>query len=220
MVLPVIELIKKLRDIVVREHRLALMAALSVFAFLGMASEVLEHEAIFGDVEILRFAHSHSTWLLDAVALAVTQGGSGNVLVPVGLAVFGYLLSQKRRTGALFWAASVTGASVLNLLAKQLFARSRPDLWVSIAPEPTYSFPSGHAMNSLAAAGAILVLTWDSTERLKIAAGLLLFVLLVGISRVYLGVHFPSDVLAGWAFSALWLTLVAFFFRNERVATS
>ena len=220
MVLSVIELINKLRGLVLRKRGLVLLAAFSILAFLGMASEVLEHESIYGDAEILRFAHAHSTRLLDAFALVVTQGGSGNVLVPVDLAVFGYLLSQKRRTGALFWTASVTGASVLNLLAKQFFERSRPGLWLSIAPEPTFSFPSGHAMNSLAAAGAILVLTWDSTERVKIAVGLSCFVLLVGISRVYLGVHFPSDVIAGWASSALWITLVAIFFRKERLATS
>lgn len=220
MVLSVIALIKNLRDFVLRERGLVLLAALSVLAFLGMASEVLEHEAIYGDAEILRFAHSHSTRLLDAIALVVTQGGSGNVLVPVDLAVFGYLLSQKRPIGAVFWAASVTGASALNLLAKQLFERSRPDLWISIASEPTFSFPSGHAMNSLAAAGALMVLTWHSAQRVKIAVGLIFFVLLVGISRVYLGVHFPSDVVAGWAFSALWITLVTIKFRKERVATS
>lgn len=220
MVQPVIELLKKLCEFVLRERALVLLAALSVLAFLGMASEVLEHEAIFGDAEVLRFAHSHSTQLLDAIALVVTQGGSGNVLIPVDLAVFGYLVSQKRTIGAVFWTASVTGASALNLLAKQVFERSRPDLWVSIAPEHTLSFPSGHAMNSLAAAGALLVLTWHSPERVKIAVGLFLFVLSVGISRVYLGVHFPSDVLAGWAFSALWITLVTIKFRKERVATS
>lgn len=220
MVVSVIELINKLRDFVLRERALVLLAAFSVLAFLGMASEVLEHEAIFGDAEILRFAHSHSTPLLDAIALVVTQGGSGNFLVPVDLAVFGYLLSQKRVIGAVFWTASVAGASALNLLAKQVFERSRPDLWVSIASEPTFSFPSGHAMNSLAAATALVVLTWHSPKRVNIAVGLIFFVLLVGISRVYLGVHFPSDVVAGWAFSALWITIVTIKFRKERVATS
>lgn len=220
MVRSVFELIKKLRDFVLRERGLVLLAALSVLAFLGMASEVIEHVAIYGDAEILRFAHSHSTVLLDSIALVVTRGGTGNVLVPVDLAVFGYLLSQKRIIGAVFWTASVTGASALNLLAKQVFERSRPDHWVSIASEPTFSFPSGHAMNSLAAAGALMVLTWHSTQRVKIAAGLILFVLSVGISRVYLGIHFPSDVAAGWAFSALWITLVTIKFRKQRVATS
>ncbi len=215
-----IELIKKLRDFISRERSLVVMAALLVLTFSGIASEVLEQETMMGDAKILRFVHSHSTRLLDAVALVVTKGGSYNVLIPVDLAVFGYLLSQKRTMGAQFWMASVTGASLLNFLAKQFFERSRPDLWVSIAPEATFSFPSGHAMNSLAAAGAILVLTWHSPGRVKIAAGLFFFVLLVGISRVYLGVHFPSDVIAGWAFSALWISLVAIKFRKARLGSS
>lgn len=132
MALPVIELIKKLFDFVLRERGSVLLAALSVLAFLGMASEVLEHEAIYGDAEILRFAHPNSTRLLDAIALVVTQGGSGNVLVPVDMAVFGYFSSQKRSIGAVFWAASAKLTSALNVLSKQVFERSRPDDWVSI----------------------------------------------------------------------------------------
>lgn len=179
MALPVIELIKKLFDFVLRERGSVLLAALSVLAFLGMASEVLEHEAIYGDAEILRFAHPNSTRLLDAIALVVTQGGSGNVLVPVDMAVFGYFSSQKRSIGAVFWAASAKLTSALNVLSKQVL--SEVDLTIGYqSSEPTFSFRSRHAMDSLAAAGALMVLIWHSTQRLKITGALIFFRVLVG----------------------------------------
>ena len=88
--------------------------------------------------------------------------------------------------------------------------RPRPTLWLSIRPEHTYSFPSGHAMDTAAVAVAVGFLLWPRQclgSRLVLALAAL-FALGVGWARVYLGVHYPSDVLAGWAAAAGWVLLI------------
>ncbi len=118
----------------------------------------------------------------------------------------------------LFAGLALVGSALLNLATKHLFARERPDLWVSIAPEDTYSFPSGHAMGSMTLAAV------------RDPAGVAHALALAGgrgrpvpsrcwwaLSRVYLGVHYPSDILAGWTAASVW-TVAAFLmvFRHHR----
>jgi membrane-associated phospholipid phosphatase len=115
------------------------------------------------------------------------------------------LLALRHRGNALFWAVAMGGTGVLNSGAKLFFRRERPELWLSPAPEHTYSFPSGHAMGSMALVAALAVLAWPTRWRwwAIILGGA--FTLSVGFSRVYLGVHFPSDVVAGWSASLAWV---------------
>ena len=93
---------------------------------------------------------------------------------------------------------------MLNLAAKHYFARARPDLWLSLAPETTFSFPSGHAMGSMTLAAVVTALAWNTRWRWPACLAAIAFALLVGMSRVYLGVHFPSDILAGWSAALAW----------------
>ena len=117
----------------------------------------------------------------------------------------------RRRREAVFAAMSIIGSMLLNLAAKHSFARIRPDLWPSIRPETTYSFPSGHAMGSMTLAMVVVLLCWGVRTRggwswrwpVTIAAAA--FVVMVGLSRIYLGVHFPSDILAGWTAASIWV---------------
>ncbi len=193
-----------------RQHYLKLSALFfgviaPLVMFGDLAEDVLEKEAFFFDRPILMFMHSHATQVLDMVMVFITRVGSAVVLVPLNILVFGLLIYQKRRRDALFWALAVMGATVLNFIAKHAFARMRPDLWMSILPEPTYSFPSGHAMNSTAVMTALVVLAWNTRWRDLILAVGACFILLVGLSRIYLGVHYPSDIMAGWAASFAWV---------------
>ena len=118
-----------------------------------------------------------------------------------------FLRSHWKRLLLLFAGIALGGSALLNLGAKQLFARERPSLWESIHPETTFSFPSGHAMGSMTLAAVLVLLAWRTRWRWWVAVPALAFALLVGASRVYLGVHFPSDILAGWAAACAWVVL-------------
>lgn len=187
----------------------------------AVAEDVVKKEVFVFDHPILVFVHGHSSALLDAVMYGATQLGSARVLVPLCATVFGRLMWRARRADATFWLLAVGGAAALNFVAKQGFARVRPALWVSRIQETTYSFPSGHAMASLATVAAICVLLWPTRWRwwsLLLGA---LYVALIGASRVYFGVHYPSDILAGWAASLAWVLGLKLMFdlREGRRAT-
>lgn len=138
----------------------------------------------------------------------VTALGDGNLLTLFVLLVLGLLLVQRKRTTAALVAAATLSGSLLVSWAKLHTARPRPDIVPRLVDVSSLSFPSGHAANS-----AIVYLTLAAVAsqavvqrrvRTYLLAAALLLVALTGASRVYLGVHWPSDVLAGWSFGALW----------------
>jgi membrane-associated phospholipid phosphatase len=177
-----------------------------LFCFGVMAEDVLDQKLLAFDRPVLVFLHAHATDTLNRIMVWSSRAGSALVLVPVVITVAIYLYRQRVQARTWFWVLSVCGAALLNFLAKYSFARARPSLWVSILPETTYSFPSGHAMESMAVATAIVFLVWNrgNWRWASLAFGSI-FVLLVGASRIYLGVHYPSDVLAGWLASLAWV---------------
>lgn len=178
---------------------------LPLILFGMFADEVMEKEAFFFDQPVLMFFHAHATPFLDKLMYCATTAGSVMVLIPVNCIVFAWLIKQGRRPDAVFLVVAVIGAEVLNYAAKHFFGRVRPSLWISRVHELTFSFPSGHAMASMATVAALCMLSLTTgRRRLAIVVGSL-FVALVGVSRVYFGVHYPSDVLAGWAASFAWV---------------
>ncbi len=194
----------------VRRHQWQLLllfvcVLIPLYIFGNLADEVIEKEPFFFDEPILRFFYSLSMPFLDQVMIFFSRIGERYGLIPLNIAIFAALLWQRRRSDAIFWLLAVGGAAAINFAAKLAFGRVRPDLWISLAPETSFSFPSGHAMGTMALVAALLVLLWPTRWRwwVLILGGL--FVLLVSISRVYLGVHYPSDILAGWMASLAWV---------------
>ncbi len=198
-------------------RRVALAWALVLAPFLlwgELAEEVWKRESFRFDAPILLWLHDHSNAGLDRVMLGLSLVG-GYPLLFVSGALFLVLLATSRRRSAIFVALCIGGVSALNVSAKVIFQRTRPDLWVSLAPEPDYSFPSGHAMLSSAFVAMSLALVWRSTNsrarasawRLGSALLGITFVLAVGLSRLYLGVHYPTDIMAGWLASCAWIGL-------------
>ena len=154
------------------------------------------------------YAHPWLTLVMEAASLA----GGGWGLWPVGLIVLGLLTRAGRgREGALF-AIAVLGANLLNEAMKLFFHRPRPEPWFGYPKPHTYSFPSGHAFVSfcfcLCLAEILIRHGWPLAVKMAVWSAALGCTLTVGLSRVYLGVHYPTDVLGGYAAGIVWTTLI------------
>lgn len=138
----------------------------------------------------------------------VTALGDGNLLTLLVLAVVGLLLVQRKRMTAVLVTAATLSGSALVSWAKLHVGRSRPDIVPHLVDVSSLSFPSGHAANSAVVYLTLAAVASQEVEQRRVRAYLLamalLLVGLIGTSRVYLGVHWPSDVLAGWSFGGLW----------------
>ena len=200
------------RFVSARWQRLAVLfggVMLPLFAFGELADDVWRGGAFPWDAPVLRYAHSLSTPGRDAAMELISLLGYEWGVLPLVPIVFLFLFFLRHRGDALFFGVAMGGAGALNQGAKMLFQRARPDLWLSPAPEHTYSFPSGHAMGSMALVAALAVLAWPTRWRWWAIVLGGAFTFLVGLSRVYLGVHYPSDVLAGWLAALGWVVGVS-----------
>ena len=195
-----------------------LLIAAALWAFLGLADEVREGEQFRLDRAILLLFRDAADptdpigppWLESAVRDITALGGTVVLTIVAAGAVIFLFLSGKRGA-ALFVLAAVVGAITLSFAIKAGIERPRPDLVPHGTAVYTASFPSGHATGAAATyltLGALLA-RFQAHRRLKIF--LLSFAttltVLIGLSRVYLGVHWPSDVLAGWTLGASWALL-------------
>jgi undecaprenyl-diphosphatase len=192
-----------------------LAAAAGLWAFIALSDEVGEGELHALDRAILLALRNPADptdplgprWFEEFMRDLTGLGGHG-VLGLVLLAVSSFLLlAGLRRTAASVLAACLSGA-LLSSLLKHFFARPRPDLVPHGAYVMTASFPSGHALLSALVYLTLAALVARQLQRrrlrLHVICVAVVLTLLVGISRVYLGVHWPSDVLAGWAIGAAW----------------
>jgi undecaprenyl-diphosphatase len=187
-------------------------AAMLLFTWLGR--EILQGEVLAFDGHIRELVHGLASPRLTTIMWAASFYGGPRVLVPVGLLASAVFLIKRWRRGALLAVVLLLGAALLNWLLKFSFARVRPTSYFDYPLPDSPSFPSGHALYAASLFGGLAVLvTARMTNRgLQLLVWLLAvsLILLVGFSRVYLGVHYPSDVLAGYAIGVIWVTTVAF----------
>jgi len=177
---------------------------LPLWGFAALVGEVHEKKVFPFDAPILTMLHAVATPTLDHFFVLMTRLGYSWGVVPLDVILLLLFVLLRRFRDALFFVLAVIGSGVLDIVAKNHFARMRPDLWLSITPETTFSFPSGHAMGSATLGVAVILLCWPTRWRWPVTIVSLIFVLLVGVSRVYLGVHYPSDILAGWTAAIAW----------------
>ncbi|MEV4954360.1 phosphatase PAP2 family protein [Paenarthrobacter nitroguajacolicus] len=190
--------------------------ALSLALVFGEVYEsVTEADGVAGlDDPVLAAAKSARSPALDMATTAYTNiGGTvGMPIIAVGIMIF---LATKRRswTPVILMLAAGLGSLIITILGKPLFGRARPDLVDAIPPyEHSASFPSGHSLNSIVIAGivAYLIILRLKTAKARVITVLVAaaFAFTMGLSRVYLGHHWLTDVLAAWAIGIAWLALV------------
>jgi undecaprenyl-diphosphatase len=156
--------------------------------------------------------HAYAHPNLTLVMKAASALGSGWVLWPAGAMIVTVLaLAGRTKDGALF-ALAVVGANLVDEAVKMLFHRTRPDPWFGYPLPSTYSFPSGHAFVSfcffLCLAEIVIRDDWPMLRKLTIWLVAVFCTFTIGLSRVYLGVHYPTDVLAGYLGAIMWTTLI------------
>nr|WP_312392490.1 phosphatase PAP2 family protein [Stenotrophomonas geniculata] len=178
---------------------------LPLAGFVALADEVHEFESFHFDAPLLWQMHGLHSPLLDRFFVLISKLGYEWFLIPADVLIIGALLGYRRWREATFVAVSFVGSALLNMGSKHFFQRQRPSLWESIVPESTFSFPSGHAMGSMTLAVTLVLLTWNTRWRWPVLLLAPAFSLLVSVSRVYLGVHYPSDILAGWCAALVWV---------------
>ena len=209
-----------MREGLFKRDRITVVVALFVIAatswvFLELADEIMEEEPLHFDRQILLALRTPDDlndpigpiWFEEMVRDITSLGGTVVLSLVTALVCVFLLLSEKRVDAGVLLTAAVTGALVSHSL-KSFFGRARPDLVAHHTEVISLSFPSGHSMSSAVVFMTIGTIISQSQpkQRLKtfaIATAVLLTIL-VGSSRVYLGVHWPSDVLAGWCAGATW----------------
>ncbi len=197
---------------------LLLLGVIVPFVIFGsLAEDVWEKEGFFFDVPILLAIHKTARPQLDVFVPYLTKLGVYWGVFPAAVLTALFLFVKRRWRALEFFLITLVGSTIINRTAKVLLHRARPHLWVSPAPEFDYGFPSGHAMASMAFVAALVILAWNSRWRWFVLIAGILFVLVIGWTRLYLGVHYPSDVLAGWMASLGWTIGVGLLINPHRV---
>ncbi|MBY6204243.1 phosphatase PAP2 family protein [Halomonas denitrificans] len=217
---PIEDLRAWLSDHISREQARLLIAllvfSLLVLGFIGLADQVTEGETRKMDERLFLMLHEDDgtpigpEWV-EEIGRDATALGGNTILTLVALAVFGYLGLNQRWKDASIVAISVIGGVIVSLLLKELFDRPRPDLVPHLSHTLTSSFPSGHSMLAAVTYLTLGALVAEMAERKRqvvypLVVALLLTVM-VGVSRVHVGVHWPTDVLGGWMMGAAWALL-------------
>jgi undecaprenyl-diphosphatase len=195
------------------------LAAVALLCFSWLSEELLERGTARFDSGVRGLIHEYASPPVTAVFRFVTNLGDWPVILAGTLALLFFFWYRGDRDQVGLLLVTMTGAGILDGVLKLAFHRLRPDPFFGSKPT-TYSFPSGHALISLCFYGLIagmlsfqLEKRW---ERVLVWCAAVLIIGLVGISRIYLGVHWPSDVLAGYSAALIWMGAVrALAFRVE-----
>lgn len=189
-----------------------LVLAASLWAFGLIVDEQIREGETGTDERLADWLHGRATDPFTDIFRGITVLGNFTTVLAVTAVAVAVLWRRRRHTDAAFVTLAFLGAQVLSTGMKLGFKRDRPFFPDPLATERTFSFPSGHALVSLAVYGSIaLVLARvvsTPARRALLLGGTAVLVLAIGFSRLYLGVHFLSDVLAGYAAGAAWLALL------------
>lgn len=196
---------------------MVILLIMFIISFSLIAYFVEAEKLISFDTRVIAFVQSFESKFLTAIMKFLSFIGStvAVIFITIGSAFFLYRILHHRRELILL-AITMIGSTLLNMLLKSIFQRARPEI-NQIVFEEGFSFPSGHSMAAFSLYGVLTFLLWRHI-RTRAGRGLLLtvnslMILLIGLSRIYLGVHYPSDVIGAYAASGFWLFTVIWYFQ-------
>ena len=217
MLMQLVTEIKKYKNVILKLFISFIIFLLffSVLTYALKISHILEPFMVMDKITLLTIHEYISSGLVGLFKFFTVVGGPYSLII-VTVILAGFLMIKKDIRASLVMLFSVGGASVLNIVLKHIFMRTRPHLW-DRAFEHGYSFPSGHSMVSIAFILALTFVLWHSKCRNWVISLGTVFMLVVGFSRLYLGVHFPTDVITGYLIAGLWTVTVVYAFRLQAI---
>ncbi|WP_285765806.1 phosphatase PAP2 family protein [Peribacillus sp. SI8-4] len=201
--------------------QLTIAFIVSVFALLGfsfMAIAVSANDYLEFDRSVISFVQGWESPGLTSILKVFTYIGSTGSMIVLVLFILVFLYKVlKHRLELVLFIAVMAGSPILNALVKLCFQRARPELH-RLIEIGGYSFPSGHAMNAMSLYGILTFLLWRHIKgkwgRILLIVVSTLMILTIGISRIYLGVHYPSDIIAGYLAGGFWIAISIWFFQR------
>ncbi len=198
-----------------------LLSFVALWAFQELAENIIAGQTLGFDTQIINAVRGAASPTLTSLMMIITLFGDWRVMTPVALIAGLYWLRGRQYGRLAMLLTAAAGGSLLEQLLKLIFHRSRPDILGRLISVSGYSFPSGHAMISMCLYGMLLYLFAYGRPRGVQVASLVVAALLllsIGLSRVYLGVHYPSDVLGGYMAGFIWViaNIVAYHFYRHR----
>ncbi|WP_195694669.1 phosphatase PAP2 family protein [Priestia megaterium] len=197
-----------------------ILSAISIIGFGFLAILVSQDRIIHFDSTVISFMQGFESPILTSIMKFFTFIGSLPAIIVLSVLIMFFLYTVlKHRSELILFVAAILGSSVLFRILKQIFQRERPNLHRLIEIS-SYSFPSGHATNAFAFYGILAFLLWRHLPtrwgRTILILLSVIMILAVGTSRIYLGVHYPSDVLAGYLVSIFWLTIIIWLYQRYK----
>ncbi|MEL7331499.1 MAG: phosphatase PAP2 family protein [Cyanobacteria bacterium J06560_2] len=206
-----------------RRKKTPLLAYGLVSLALAALSSAVYFERVFPiDIPLLEAIHRLESTPMNWLMVGITRLGDPLFTVPAVFIIFALLRVQKHRSEAEFFALNCLGGAVLSTGLKLIFGKARPALWDSPIVETTFSYPSGHALGSVVLYGFLAYL-WGRRvpqHRGWIYGGAIALCLAIGFSRLYLGVHWPTDLIGGYIIGFLWTSSCILLLKRKSPATA
>ena len=187
-----------------------LLTCLSIiFIVAQISDDVIDREAFAFDRTILLWIHSFTNPVLDRVMYFFTRLNDPDIASIVAITAIAIFLIKRLYSEAKIFAIACAGGVILSYGLKSVFGKARPDLWESAVVDTSFSYPSGHALGSTILYGfmAYFLATRYSQFAWLIYTAAVLTIATIGLSRLYLGVHWPTDIIGGYGIGFLWLTV-------------
>jgi undecaprenyl-diphosphatase len=206
---------KRTFDLLSLSLALGMAAAIGALLFFAwLTNEVLDGETRHFDQVTRDAVHQFASPMLTAIMRGISFVGSSLFLTIATIAMFAWFMSRRWRRDAWLFGITMLGAAILNTTLKLTFRRPRPVPFFNLLAPESYSFPSGHSLASFCFFGALATILTAriNNTRINLLTWLIsgVIVLLIGLSRIYLGVHYTTDVLAGFAAALIWIAVIRF----------